>query len=221
MATPPCLSFSSPLRRAIAPLFFCDSPRRHAYVFFRKGKAKLHQLPTCFSLSLAALRARQPADKDGPSNTASTSSNPIIIISDSEEDSERDPKEGDSEDEDPKMDHEEEDLEMDSAEESKDVPEYIPGAEPVEDEEEAPEYIPGKGPAENQDPKEEEPEEEDPEMDSEEDSEEDPDQDPEDEEMEEPAEEHPNHDIYFADYFELAPPAIQDSSTGSPPPNDD
>ncbi|MED6163507.1 hypothetical protein PIB30_080581 [Stylosanthes scabra] len=33
--------------------------------------------------------------------------------------------------------------------ESEEVPEYIPGAEPMEDEEEAPEYVPGNGMMEN------------------------------------------------------------------------
>ncbi|MED6225563.1 hypothetical protein PIB30_094815, partial [Stylosanthes scabra] len=76
-----------------------------------KGKAKLHQLPTRFSLRLAALGARQPIDKVGPSNSAPVMPDPIVISSDSEEDREKDPKGSNSEEEDPEMDPEGEDQE--------------------------------------------------------------------------------------------------------------
>ncbi|MED6128533.1 hypothetical protein PIB30_098782, partial [Stylosanthes scabra] len=49
-----------------------------------KGKAKIHQLPTRFSLQLAALRTRQSRDKAGPSNPAPITVEPIQISSDSE-----------------------------------------------------------------------------------------------------------------------------------------
>ncbi|MED6127885.1 hypothetical protein PIB30_092366 [Stylosanthes scabra] len=49
-----------------------------------KGKAKVHQPPTRFSLRLAALKTRQSRDKAGPSRTASMNAEPIEISSDSE-----------------------------------------------------------------------------------------------------------------------------------------
>ncbi|MED6123517.1 hypothetical protein PIB30_049931 [Stylosanthes scabra] len=73
-----------------------------------KGKAKIQQLPTRFSLRFAALRARQPTEKAGPSNTAPAIPDPIIISSDSEEeDLEMDP-----EGEDPEIDSDLEDEEI-------------------------------------------------------------------------------------------------------------
>ncbi|MED6199993.1 hypothetical protein PIB30_081040 [Stylosanthes scabra] len=182
-----------------------------------KGKAKLHQLPTQFSLRLAALRAHQPIDKVGPSNNAPAMPDPIVISSDSKEDREEDPKGSNSEEKDPEMDPEGENQEVDSADESEEVPEYIPG----------------EGQEENQNLGDEEPEEEgqgvDDEMDPNQDPEEDPDEDEEDdpemeEEIEEPEVMEPDEDEYneyFADYFELAPLPSPDSSIGSPPPTDD
>ncbi|MED6188517.1 hypothetical protein PIB30_086762, partial [Stylosanthes scabra] len=72
-----------------------------------KGKAKIHQLPTRFSLRLAALRARQPINKVGPSVSTPAAPDPTIISSDSEED--LDPKGSSSEEEDPEMDPQGED----------------------------------------------------------------------------------------------------------------
>ncbi|MED6125418.1 hypothetical protein PIB30_068345, partial [Stylosanthes scabra] len=180
-----------------------------------KGKAKIYQLPTRFSLRLAALRARQPIDKVGPSVSTPAALDPIIISSDSEED--LDPKGNSFEEEDPKMDPEGEDQGVNSSDESEEVPEYIPG----------------DGLEENQDLGKEEPEEEDrgadhemdpnqdpeePEEDPEEDLEEYPEMEKEEAEVMEPDEDEYNE--YFANYFELAPPPSPDSSVGSPPPTD-
>ncbi|MED6210901.1 hypothetical protein PIB30_068470 [Stylosanthes scabra] len=76
--------------------------------------------------------------------------------------------------------------------ESKEVPEYILGAEPMEDEEEAPECVPGDRMMENQDQAEEDLEE-DPKEEPEEESEEDPEEDPKEEPEEDPKE-YPNQD---------------------------
>ncbi|MED6175294.1 hypothetical protein PIB30_077049 [Stylosanthes scabra] len=92
------------------------------------------------------------------------------------------------------------------------VPEYIPGAEPMEDEEEAPEYVPEGGMMENQDQAEEDPEEE---------PKEDPEEEPKMGKMEEEAEQDPNDDEDFVDYFELAPPPSPGSSNESLPHTDD
>ncbi|MED6172858.1 hypothetical protein PIB30_053840, partial [Stylosanthes scabra] len=114
------------------------------------GKAKIHRPPTRFSLRLAALRARQPIDKAGPSSKTPAIPYPIIISSDSEED--LDPQGSSSEEEELGLDPEEDNHGKDSLDEE--VAEYI-----LED-----------GPTENQDPGEEEPEE---------DPKEDPEEDPE------------------------------------------
>ncbi|MED6159245.1 hypothetical protein PIB30_040545 [Stylosanthes scabra] len=148
------------------------------------------ETPLCVRTRDVPLRTHQPTEKAGPSNTAPVIPDPIIISSDSEED-------------------------LDLKDESEEVPEYIPGAEPIEEEEEEeiPEYIPGEGLVAGQDLEDEESEEEDPEMD--------PDQDMEDEEMEEEAEQDPNDDEDFVDYFELAPPTSPDISDESLLPTND
>ncbi|MED6207156.1 hypothetical protein PIB30_033256 [Stylosanthes scabra] len=53
------------------------------------------------------LRASQPIDKVGPSNSTPAMPDPIVISSDSEEDREKDPKGSNFEEEDPEMDPEE------------------------------------------------------------------------------------------------------------------
>ncbi|MED6151390.1 hypothetical protein PIB30_082028 [Stylosanthes scabra] len=169
------------------------------------GKAKLHQLPTQFSLRLATLRACQPIDKVEPSNSAPATPDPIVISSDSEEDREKDPKGRNSEEEDPEMDPEGENQEVDSIDE---LEENLGEEEP---EEEGPEADHEMDP--NQDL---EVPEEDPEKDQEEDLE-------MEEEIKEPEFMEPDEDEYneyFADYFGLAPPPCPDNSIGSPPPAD-
>ncbi|MED6151616.1 hypothetical protein PIB30_084158 [Stylosanthes scabra] len=64
-----------------------------------KGKAKIHQPPTRFSLRLAALKACQPIDKAETSSRTPAISDLIIISSDSEED--LDPQGSNSEEEEP------------------------------------------------------------------------------------------------------------------------
>ncbi|MED6140143.1 hypothetical protein PIB30_090230 [Stylosanthes scabra] len=49
-----------------------------------KGKAKVREPPTRFSLRLAALKIRQSRDKAGPSRTAPINDESIEISSDSE-----------------------------------------------------------------------------------------------------------------------------------------
>ncbi|MED6213361.1 hypothetical protein PIB30_092355 [Stylosanthes scabra] len=161
-----------------------------------KGKAKIHQLPTRFSLRLAALRTRRSRDKAGPSNPAPISTERIEISSDSE--SEEVPEyilgAGQSDDE--------------------EVPDYIPEDGPAKNQD-----------PEDEEPEEEDPEE-DSEEDSKEEPEEDPEEDlenkgAEDDEMEQVVNLQSGdaeYDEYFADYFELAPPPSPDSNTGSPPP---
>ncbi|MED6212180.1 hypothetical protein PIB30_080715 [Stylosanthes scabra] len=83
-----------------------------------KKKAKLHQLPTRFSLRLVALRARQPIDKVGPSNSAPVMPDLIVICSDSEDDRKKDPKGSNTDEEDPLG----ENQEVDSTDESEEVP---------------------------------------------------------------------------------------------------
>ncbi|MED6223929.1 hypothetical protein PIB30_078912 [Stylosanthes scabra] len=178
------------------------------------GKAKIHQLPTRFSLRLAALRAHQPIDKARPSFSTPAAPDPIIISSDPEKD--LNPKGSSSEEEDPKMDPEGEDQGVNSLDESEEVPEYIPG----------------DGLEENQDAREEEPEEEGPGADHE--------MDPRIQRNQrktlkrtqrkiprwkkrrqkswKPDEDEYNE--YFANYFELAPPSSPDSSVGSRPATD-
>ncbi|MED6225890.1 hypothetical protein PIB30_097970 [Stylosanthes scabra] len=115
---------------------------RKAHSPLAKGKAKIHQLPTRFSLRLATLTARQPIDKVGPSVSTPAAPDPIIISSDSEEDLE--PKGGNSEEEDPEIDPEgedqgdpeepEEDLEEDPEEDPEMEEEEAEVMEPDEDE---------------------------------------------------------------------------------------
>ncbi|MED6137201.1 hypothetical protein PIB30_062871 [Stylosanthes scabra] len=157
-----------------------------------KGKAKVHQPPTRFSLRLAALKTRQCRDKAGPSRTAPMNAEPIEISSDSES------EESDDEE----------------------VPEYIPEDGPAENQDLGEEEAEGPGADHEMDPNPdpEEPEE-DPKEDPEE--EEDPEEDPEMGKMEEEAEQDPNDDEDYVDYFELAPPPSPDSSAGSPLPEDD
>ncbi|MED6176337.1 hypothetical protein PIB30_087189 [Stylosanthes scabra] len=159
-----------------------------------KGKAKIHQLPTRFSLRLAALRTRQSRDKAEPSNPAPISGAPmeISIDSESEEIPEYIPRAGQSDDE--------------------EVPYYIPKDGPAKNQD-----------PEDEEPEEEDPEEE-PEEDPEEEPEEDPEEEPkedhenqgaEDEEMEQVVNLQPGdveYDEYFPDYFKLASPPSPDSS---------
>ncbi|MED6150478.1 hypothetical protein PIB30_072673 [Stylosanthes scabra] len=142
-----------------------------------KGKAKVHQPPTRFSLRLAALKTRQSRDKARPSRTAPINAEPIEIRSDSN--SKENP--GEEEPEGPAADHE-----MDPN----------PDLEELEED-----------PEEDEDPEELEEIEEENEMGEEEVE----DVEPSDDEYQE----------YFADYFELAPPAIPDSSDDSTPHVDD
>ncbi|MED6152155.1 hypothetical protein PIB30_089187 [Stylosanthes scabra] len=107
-----------------------------------KGKAKIHQLPTRFSLRLAALIARQPIDKAGPSVSTLATPNPIIISSDSEED-------------------------LDPKDESKEVPEYIREDRPEENQDLGEEEPEEEDPNEPEEDPEEDPKE-DPEMEKEE-----------------------------------------------------
>ncbi|MED6152324.1 hypothetical protein PIB30_090835 [Stylosanthes scabra] len=174
-----------------------------------KGKAKVHQPPTHFSLRLAALKTHQSRDMAGPSRTAPINVEPIEISSDSvsEEVPEYIPGTGQSDD--------------------KEVLEYIPEDWPTENQnpgEEEPganhEMDPNLDPEEEEDLEEEE--EEDPEEEEEEDPEEE--EEPEEEhgleEVQEEAERDPSDDDEFRDYFALAPPASPDSSDDSTPPAD-
>ncbi|MED6165626.1 hypothetical protein PIB30_101393 [Stylosanthes scabra] len=175
-----------------------------------KGKAKVHQPPTRFSLQLAALKTRRSRDKAGPSHTAPINAEPIEISSDSE--SEEVPKyipgTGQSDDE--------------------EVPEYIPEDWPAENQNPGEEELEGPAAYHEIDPN---PDPEEPEEDPEE--EEDPgEEDPEDPEEQEEEKEmreeqveavEPSDDEYqeyFTDYFELAPPASPDSSDDSTLPTD-
>ncbi|MED6212888.1 hypothetical protein PIB30_087793 [Stylosanthes scabra] len=185
-----------------------------------KGKTKLQQLSTRFSLRLTALRARQPIGKAGPSNSAPVIPDPIVISYDSEEDRKKDPKGSNSEEEDPEMDLEGENQEVDSTDKSEEVPEYIPGEGLEENRNLGKEELEEEGPGEDHemDPN-QEPEE--PMEDPEEDQEEDPEME---EEIEEPEVMEPDEDEYneyFADYFGHAPPLNPDSNIGSSPPTDD
>ncbi|MED6186276.1 hypothetical protein PIB30_065228 [Stylosanthes scabra] len=195
-----CSSFNGLMKKVKAlKNVLCRNKNMDAHLMAPKGKAKVHQPPTRFSLRLAALKAHQSRDKAGPSRTVPINAKPIEISSDLE---------------------------------SEEVLEYIPGTGQSDDEE----------PAENQNPGEEEPGEDheiDPNPDPEEPEEDlEEEEDPEEEDPEELEEQEEENEMgkeqveavepsddeyqeYFADYFELTPPASPDSSNDSTPPADD
>ncbi|MED6173242.1 hypothetical protein PIB30_057490 [Stylosanthes scabra] len=177
-----------------------------------KGKAKIHRPPTRFSLRLAALSARQPIDKAGPSSRTLAIPDPIIISSDSEED--LDPQGSSFEEEEPGLDPEEDNHGEDSSD--KEVSEYIPEDGPIENQDPGEEEPEGPGADHEMDPN---PDLEEPEEDPKEDPEEDPEMGEEEVEAVEPSDDEYNE--YFANYFKLAPPPSPDSSDESLPPTDD
>ncbi|MED6187105.1 hypothetical protein PIB30_073217 [Stylosanthes scabra] len=191
-------------RRGCAPGVYKKDPLPHSIFTFHssllisslqmtpEGKAKIYWPHTRFSLRLAARRACQPINKAETSSRAPTTSDPIVISSDSEED--LDPQGSSSEEEEPGLDPEEDNHGEESSDEE--VPEYILEDGPAENQDPGEEELEGSGVDHEMDPN---PNPEEPEEDPKEDLEEE--EDPEMGEIEEEAEQDPNDDEDFVDYF--------------------
>ncbi|MED6188239.1 hypothetical protein PIB30_084144, partial [Stylosanthes scabra] len=73
-----CSNFSG-LMKKVKELknVLCRNKKMDAHLMAPKGKAKVHQPPTRFSLRLAALNTHQSRDKAGPSRTVPINVEPI------------------------------------------------------------------------------------------------------------------------------------------------